>query len=388
MRWPNSTARNVFRLTNALLTRRQPVYVIYEVTNRCNLRCRMCSVWRRANPAEELDLAKVERLAQRLEELGVVVVSISGGEPLMREDLPEVVRIFKRRGIITRLLTNAVGADETIVKALVDAGLDSVSISLNTLFPEEEAFICRSKIDLWPRVIEGMTTFSRLLNKPGSLLAMSVCVSSINVDELPLLEEFAAFLGFKANFMPTELAPNRESNLRFADYAPDIDLSGDQRLALIKSMDILLKRRKNGSILNSTRFLKSMRRFILQPGFAVPCDAGRLYFVVDPAGRYSICHEFEPSDSVLSPGFVTRFTSKRAQQHAAQLRNACRGCLHPCWIEVTNTFSSLGPFLQTAAHYLSNYRRTKPVELDEALRFANSLRQRLGRGPRTPSGSR
>jgi len=92
----NPAARAVYHLAKAALTRRQPVYVIYETTDRCNLRCRMCSVWRRADREAELNLGQIDVLAGRLRDMGVVVVSLSGGEPFLREDLPEIIRIFKR----------------------------------------------------------------------------------------------------------------------------------------------------------------------------------------------------------------------------------------------------------------------------------------------------
>jgi len=383
----NNAARAVYHLTKAALTRRQPVYVIYEVTDRCNLRCRMCSVWRRAKRDDELDLSQIEMLASRLRDMGVVVVSLSGGEPFLREDLPEIVSIFRSKGLITRLMTNAVDADECKIKAVVDAGVHSVSVSLNTLFPEEEAHICRSDNSLWERVVSNMVLFSRVLNKSGSLLVMSVCVSSMNVDQLPFLEEFASFIGFRANFMPTELAPRRKPNLRFADYAPELDLGFSGKIKFIESMNVLGHGKRRGTILNSTRFLREMREFVLRHGHhSGICDAGNLYFTVDPAGGYSICHEFETKDSLLSPGFISRFESPRFQEYWAKLRRGCSGCMHPCWMEVTNTFRHLGPFTQTAGHFVSNFRRHRAVTPRQALEFAASLRKRLGRGPNIPAG--
>jgi len=383
----NQTARAVYHLTKAALTRRQPVYVIYEVTDRCNLRCRMCSVWRRANREDELSLSQIDVLASRLRDMGVVVVSLSGGEPFLREDLPEIVSIFKSKGLITRLMTNAVDVDEGKIRAVVDAGIHSVSISLNTLFPEEEAHICRSDNGLWERVVSNMVLFSRVLSRRGSLLVMSVCVSSVNVDQLPFLEEFASFLGFRANFMPTELAPRRKSNLRFADYAPELELTFPCKIKFMETMSTLLGRKREGTILNSTRFLREMREFVLRKGHHPRiCDAGTLYFTVDPAGGYSICHEFEPKDSLLSPGFISRFESPRFVEYWANLRRGCPGCMHPCWMEVTNIFRHLRPFIQTAGQFIANSRRHRVVTPQQALEFAALLRERLGRDHSVPAG--
>ena len=346
----------------------------------------MCSVWRRANRNDELNLGQIEVLASRLRDMGVVVVSLSGGEPFMREDLPEIVRIFKGKGLITRLMTNAVDADEDRIRAVVEAGIHSVSISLNTLFPEEEAHICRSDIALWEKVITNMVLFSKIMDKRGSLLVMSVCVSSMNVDQLPLLEEFASFLGFRANFMPTELAPARRPDLRFADYAPELDLTVSGKIKFIESMNTLLRRRRRGTILNSTRFLREMREFVLRHGHhSRICDAGSLYFTVDPTGGYSICHEFRPRDSILSPGFISRFDSPRTQEYWAKLRRECAGCMHPCWMEVTYLFRSLVSMFQDAQHSAGNYLKRKQIEPQEALDFVARLRERLGRGPKVPS---
>jgi len=375
----------VRHLTKAALTRHQPVYVIYEITGRCNLKCRMCSVWRRADRGNELNLSQIDVLGDRLRDMGVVVVSLSGGEPFLREDLPEIVRIFRKKGLITRLMTNAVEADERMIRAVVDAGIHSVSISLNTLFPEEEAYICRSDIGLWERVVSNMTLFSRILNKPGSLLVMSACVSSLNVDQLPLLEEFASFIGFRVNFMPTELAPRRKPNLRFADYAPELDLAFSSKIQFIKSMNVLMDRKRRGTILNSTRFLREMREFVLRHGYhSGICDAGNLYFTVDPAGGYSICHEFEPRDSLLSPGFISRFESPRFQEYWAKLRRGCSGCMHPCWMEVTHLFRGLYPMFEGVHHSIGNQLRRESIESHQAIAFAERLRERLGRGPRVP----
>ncbi|MBN1591623.1 MAG: radical SAM protein, partial [Candidatus Coatesbacteria bacterium] len=357
-------ARGIYHLAKGVLTRHQPVYVIYEVTDRCNLKCRMCSVWRRANRSEELALDQIEVLASRLRDMGVVVVSLSGGEPFLREDLPEIVKIFRRKGLVTRLMTNAVEVDEDRIRSVVEAGIHSVSISLNTLFPEEEAYICRSDNSLWEKVVANMLLFSRIMDRRGSLLVMSACVSSLNVDQIPLMEEFASFLGFRANFMPTELAPKRTPDLRFSDHAPELGLSTSDRRKFIEAMNTLLKRRRRGTILNSTRFLREMREFVLRNGYhSRICDAGSLYFTVDPAGGYSICHEFEPNDSILSPGFISRFESPKFQERWAKLRRSCPGCMHPCWMEISHLFRSASPMLEGALHFASNFRRRRNVEL-------------------------
>ena len=78
--------------------RRRPFQVLLQVTNRCNMQCSFCDFWPNGvAPGEELTLADFARIEGELSELGTFLVSIEGGEPLVRPDLVEIVRIFGRR---------------------------------------------------------------------------------------------------------------------------------------------------------------------------------------------------------------------------------------------------------------------------------------------------
>jgi MoaA/NifB/PqqE/SkfB family radical SAM enzyme len=80
--------------------RRKPFQVLLQVTNRCNMQCSFCDFWPNGvAPAEELAVAEFERIERELGELGTFVVSIEGGEPLVRPDLIDIVAIFARRHI-------------------------------------------------------------------------------------------------------------------------------------------------------------------------------------------------------------------------------------------------------------------------------------------------
>ncbi|MEV5751174.1 pyrroloquinoline quinone biosynthesis protein PqqE [Actinoallomurus sp. NPDC052308] len=108
-----------------------PWALLAEVTHACPLHCPYCS-----NPLElvrrsaELDTAEWVRLMAEAGDLGVVHAHISGGEPLLRPDLAEIVAAAERAGIYTQLVTSGVGLDADRLGALVDAGLHSVQLSV------------------------------------------------------------------------------------------------------------------------------------------------------------------------------------------------------------------------------------------------------------------
>jgi pyrroloquinoline quinone biosynthesis protein E len=109
----------------------RPLCLLAELTYRCPLHCPYCS-----NPLElrryrgELDTDTWSRVLAEAAGLGVIQVHFSGGEPLVRRDLPDLVRTARKLDLYTHLSTGGTLADETALAQLRDAGLDAVQISL------------------------------------------------------------------------------------------------------------------------------------------------------------------------------------------------------------------------------------------------------------------
>jgi pyrroloquinoline quinone biosynthesis protein E len=105
--------------------------LLAELTYRCPLQCPYCS-----NPLElgryrnELDTATWRRVLGEAAALGVVQVHFSGGEPLVRRDLPELVRHARQLDLYTNLSTGGTLADDATLERLRAAGLDAIQISL------------------------------------------------------------------------------------------------------------------------------------------------------------------------------------------------------------------------------------------------------------------
>ncbi len=108
-----------------------PLGLLAELTHRCPLGCPYCS-----NPLaldrreDELDTATWARVFAEAAALGVLQVHLSGGEPGARRDLVALVQAAHAAGLYTNLITSAVGITATTLRALADAGLDHVQISI------------------------------------------------------------------------------------------------------------------------------------------------------------------------------------------------------------------------------------------------------------------
>ncbi len=107
-----------------------PLALLAELTHRCPLKCPYCS-----NPlalekaSAELSTEDWKRVLSEAAELGVLQIHLSGGEPMARRDLPELVRHAAAVGLYTNLITSGVMINAASLKALADAGLDHVQLS-------------------------------------------------------------------------------------------------------------------------------------------------------------------------------------------------------------------------------------------------------------------
>lgn len=104
-----------------------------ELTNQCNLRCRHCYASAREKLENELSLDEVKQLLRELSQVGTVEVEFSGGEPLLRPDLFEIIEYAKGLDFSVVLITNGTLVDRETAKRLGSLGLKHVQVSLDGL---------------------------------------------------------------------------------------------------------------------------------------------------------------------------------------------------------------------------------------------------------------
>jgi cyclic pyranopterin phosphate synthase len=172
-----------------------------SVTDRCNLRCQYCMpekdyVW--LPRRDILEFEEVGRLVDVFAEVGVERLRLTGGEPLVRRDLRELVRILASKPKIRdlALTTNGVLLAEH-AGALREAGLHRVTVSLDTLQPER--FYALTRFDELPRVLSGIEAASEL--GFSALKIDTVVIRGVNDDELVPLLEYGRSVGGEVRFI-------------------------------------------------------------------------------------------------------------------------------------------------------------------------------------------
>src|SRR5205823_7238244 len=103
-----------------------------ELTYRCPLHCPYCSNPTHARKDRELTTDEWNRVIREAATLGVLQIGFSGGEPLVRRDLAELVHNAREASLYTNLITSGIGFDDDRIAALRNAGLDSVQLSFQS----------------------------------------------------------------------------------------------------------------------------------------------------------------------------------------------------------------------------------------------------------------
>lgn len=180
----------IFRACVAANEPYKPLYVKIKLTWRCNLHCQMCNYWRqeRRNAlSPELLRATIDELA----ELGCGKVHLSGGEPLLREDLFEHIEYMVAKGMRVNLTTNGTLLTREKAEQLAASGVKSISVSIDS--PEARIHDRIRAKGAWKKTIKGLRNLRRAIRKARAKakIRLNTVVSRTNYESLAALPELA-----------------------------------------------------------------------------------------------------------------------------------------------------------------------------------------------------
>ncbi|MFI5593397.1 pyrroloquinoline quinone biosynthesis protein PqqE [Amycolatopsis sp. NPDC051758] len=167
-----------------------PLGLLAELTYRCPLQCGYC-----ANPLnlgdyhDELDTGTWTRVFEQARELGVLQVHLSGGEPGLRRDLPDLVAAAHRLGMYTNLVTSGLSLSGKRIAQLAEAGLDHFQLSL------QDAEAAPADVIAGRRAHERKLAVAGAVRAAGLPLTINVVLHRANVDHIPAIAGLAARLG-------------------------------------------------------------------------------------------------------------------------------------------------------------------------------------------------
>ena len=167
-----------------------PGWLLAELTYRCPLHCVFCY-----NPLDytaqgrELSTSEWLRVLREGRALGAVQLGLSGGEPLLREDLEALIDEARALGYYSNLITSGVGLTEQRIGAFKEAGLDHIQLSFQDSTRELNDFLSST------RTFELKSKVAKLIKGYGYPMVLNVVIHRLNIDRVGQILEMAEALG-------------------------------------------------------------------------------------------------------------------------------------------------------------------------------------------------
>jgi PqqA peptide cyclase len=257
----------------------QPLWLLAELTYRCPLHCVFCY-----NPLDytahggELQTDEWLRVLREARALGAVQFGLSGGEPLMRDDLEIIVAEARKLGFYSNLITSGVGLNETRIRAFKQAGLDHIQLSfqdstraLNDFLSSTRTFELKSKV-------------AKIIKDHDYPMVLNVVLHRLNVDHVQQILEMAESLGAEyvelantqyygwAHLNRDQLLPTREQLLHAEEVTNRFrDKVGERMRIFFVVPDYFENRPK--ACMNGWG---SVFLTVTPDGTALPCHAARM----------------------------------------------------------------------------------------------------------------
>jgi len=157
-----------------------PLWLLAELTYRCPLQCPYCS-----NPLdfarshEELSTAEWIEVFRQAREMGAAQLGFSGGEPLVREDLVELIAAARELGYYTNLITSGIGLTEAKIAAFAEAGLDHIQISFQAADEDVNNLLAGSK-----KAFAQKLAMARAVKAHGYPMVLNFVTHRHNIDNI------------------------------------------------------------------------------------------------------------------------------------------------------------------------------------------------------------
>jgi len=275
-----------------------PFMVVWDFTHRCNLRCSHCYQDAQKALPHELDTGEAKRLVEELASAGVVIIALSGGEPLMRKDFFEVAAHARENDIYVALATNGTLITPEMAAKIRDAGIDYVEISVDGRDAESHDAV-RGIPGAFDRTIAGI----RNCVAEGFYTCMATTVTRTNYDQVPDIYDLASELGVNRlmsfNFIPTgrgvemasqDISPEQRRDLMRYLMARTRNGTGPEALATAPQIAPVALADEAGVPVGHFYAGEEMEgRARLLADFIGGCGAGRLYCSIEPQGDIQPC---------------------------------------------------------------------------------------------------
>lgn len=318
--------------TRAIDRRWQPVYAVWETTLRCDLACRHCGSRAGRSRPDELSTEEALDLVRQMAELGVNEVTVIGGEAYLRDDWLEIIRAVRAHKMTCTMTTGGRGLTLERTRAAKEAGLESVSVSVDGLEDTHDAL----------RGVKGsfasaMEAFQNL-RAAGIRFSANTQIGRQNLREIPDVFERLVEAGIHSWQVQLTVAMGRAAD------EPHLLLEPYQMLEVMPMIARIAERARAAKVRvwpgNNIGYFgpyESVLRGTLPRGHMASCGAGRSTLGIEANGDIKGCPSLPTADYV--GGNIRENSLRDIWERAAPLRftrdrtvndlwGICRGCYY------------------------------------------------------------
>lgn len=254
--------------------KKTPLAVSWNITYKCNLRCGYCGAYEKNT--EELDTKSVLSVVSEFAGLGTRLIKFSGGEPLLREDIGEIIEFcrYKKLGVL-------INSNGILVKKKINEikNIDEIQLSLDGTKDEHDFIRGAGTFDKTVEAIE-------ICKREGIKVIITTVISRYNTSCVPYMVDLAGKYNVGIQFQPVDqmYSTNSSKDIRLL-FSPS-ENEFKKAIAYI----ISIKKKGNKSIHNSISALRHIY-YWPQPR-KVKCLLDLIHCHIEPDGRIFICSEF------------------------------------------------------------------------------------------------
>ncbi|MDH7597195.1 MAG: radical SAM protein [Methanothrix sp.] len=287
-----------------LRVRRRPFVLSHTVNTACNLRCSFCPHWRRRG--REMRLGEITGMLDDASRFGIGAYNAWATEPLLRDDLPEILRHARSLGMITSLVTNGILLSERMNDL---ESLNYLTVSVDGIESLREI----RGIDI-DEIVDGIVEARRM----GIEVLMNCVISDKNLEELTSLVKLARKIDAWISFEPLHEFDETEcDDLRIRDMER-------YRSAIGKLIDL---KSRGAPIINSITYLRMIQE--RDPKFR--CHAADLILHVSADGRIYVCRVHDEPLGHVSGGISDVWRESREMRK--KVSEGCSGCMFFGYVE-------------------------------------------------------
>jgi len=315
-----TTLKKAASITRRSLTPGKPHHAQWLITRKCNYRCAGCNVWKEQDE-RELTAEEIKKGFEILKKIGIVELVISGGDPLLRNDIGEILDYASQLFITTVYDNGSMAAKK--IDCLKN--VDFVAISIDSL-DETKNDMIKDVPGAWKRAMETVET----LHSKGVKVAVTPTISQKNIYEIVDLTNYFTKKGIPVWYCLYSFDTSTDKKQLFRIGKQNDDFVITDKQAMVSLCDTLREmKKKNKHILMTNKLLKTVRSFYNEDKRIWKCQALKNFLVVDHLGRIAGCHSHNFAGSIFD------LPKKWESPEFKELRksyNECARCGYLCYI--------------------------------------------------------